>query len=143
MDRRQITPDYSVSVQLLPEDFSALAAAGVATVINNRPDNEVPPELGTARMREAAEAAGLNFIDAPIVPSALAADVAAAQADAIASANGAVHAYCRSGTRSAFAWALAQAGALDPETILGATANAGYPLDGMRPTIEQLAAAKG
>ena len=57
MDRRQITETYSVSPQLLPDDVARLAEDGVRVLINNRPDSEVPPQVQSAAMREAAEAA--------------------------------------------------------------------------------------
>ena len=43
MDIRQITPRYSVSPQINPEDFAAIKAAGFTKVICNRPDVENPP----------------------------------------------------------------------------------------------------
>ena len=43
MDIRQITPTYFVAPQLDPADMAANAAAGITTVICNRPDEEVPP----------------------------------------------------------------------------------------------------
>ena len=61
MTPRALTPRLSVSPQINPEDMSAIARAGFTTVICNRPDAENPPELQAARMREAAEAAGLAF----------------------------------------------------------------------------------
>ena len=66
MDIRQITPDYAVSPQIEPADIAAIKAAGFRTVICNRPDEEVTAELGAAAMRDAAEAAGLAFVDNPV-----------------------------------------------------------------------------
>ena len=61
MDLREIAGNYAVSPQITPSDFPALATAGVATVICNRPDGEVPPDLQAAVMQAAAEAAGIAF----------------------------------------------------------------------------------
>jgi sulfide:quinone oxidoreductase len=44
---------------------------------------------------------------------------------------GPVLAYCRSGTRSATLWSLAQAGARPFDEILSATAAAGYDMSGL------------
>ena len=60
MDLRQLTPDLAVSAQILPEDLPALAEAGFRVLINNRPDEEVGPDMDHAAMRAAAEAAGLE-----------------------------------------------------------------------------------
>lgn len=136
MSRQHITPAYSVSGQLLAEDMERLAEAGVTTVINNRPDHEVPPELSSAALRRAAEAAGLTFVDNPIVAQALGAEVGARQRKAIEGAQGAVHAYCASGMRSAVAWALGQAGQMETDEILDATERAGFSLGGLREILD-------
>ena len=54
MDIRAITPDYAVSPQIEPGDLGAIKAAGYVTVIDNRPDGEIPPHLHAAVMRRAA-----------------------------------------------------------------------------------------
>lgn len=143
MDRRPITDMYSVSGQLLPEDFARLSAEGVTTIINNRPDAEVPPELSGARMREAAEAAGLNYVELPVIGAALGPALGQEQGRAIAAASGPVHAYCGSGMRSAAVWALFAAETTQADDILAATAAAGYQLDGLRPVLASIADAKG
>lgn len=138
MTRIDITPTYSVSGQLLPDDMATLAASGVTTLINNRPDHEVPPELSGATLRAAAEAAGITFVDNPVVAQALGADVGSAQRQAIDAAGGAVHAYCASGMRSAVAWALGEAGRMTTDDILAATEKAGFPLGGLRQILTNL-----
>ena len=71
MDIRQITPDFAVAAQIEPDDMATLAAAGFKTVINNRPDDEVPTELHSDIMRIAAEAAGLAYVVNPVVNGAM------------------------------------------------------------------------
>ena len=66
----------------------------------------------------------------------------ARQRDLIDSAPGPVLAYCASGTRCSVIWALGQAGLKPTDEILAATSAAGYQLDGLRPTLESLAASK-
>ncbi len=44
MDIRALTQSYAVSPQVAPEDFATIRAAGFVTVINNRPDAEIPPQ---------------------------------------------------------------------------------------------------
>ncbi len=119
--------------------MATLAADGFTTVICNRPDDENPPELHAAAMRAAAEAAGLNFVDNPVVNGGLTMDMVENQGRAIAGAEGPVFAYCRSGTRSTIVWALSQAGHLPTDQMIGAAAQAGYDLAGMRGQIEALA----
>ncbi len=96
MDIRAITPDYAVSPQIEPGDLPAIKAAGYVTVIDNRPDGEIPPHLHTAEMRAAAEALGLTFVANPVIGGALTMQNVTAQGSAIAASPGPVFAYCAS-----------------------------------------------
>ena len=80
MDIRALTPTYAVSPQIDPSDLPAIKAAGYTTVIDNRPDGEIPPDLHTEVMRAAAEALGLVFIANPIIPGQLGPSQVAMQA---------------------------------------------------------------
>ncbi|MEM1387204.1 MAG: TIGR01244 family sulfur transferase [Pseudomonadota bacterium] len=142
MKIKHISPDFAVSEQVAPGDCAALAAAGFGTLINNRPDAEVGPDLQSAAMQAAAEAAGLRYVANPVVMSELSMTMVEAQAAAIAEAEAPVFAYCRSGTRSTLVWALAQAGKMDTADILSAAAEAGYDLSAYSGQIEALAAQK-
>ena len=142
MDLRAITPDYAVSPQIDIADLGAIKAAGYAMVIDNRPDGEIPPHLHTEAMRAAAEAAGLVFVANPVIGGALTMANVTAQAEAIARATGPVLAYCASGNRSSIVWALAHAGKLPVDDLIGLPARHGYQLEHLRPQIEALAAAK-
>jgi uncharacterized protein (TIGR01244 family) len=139
MDIRQVTPSYAVAPQIDPADMAELAALGFSTLINNRPDDEVPPELQSHAMRQAAEAAGLVYIENPVINGAMTIDMVTAQGAAIDAAPGPVFAYCRSGTRSSIVWALSQAGRQPVDDILAALTRAGYDLGGLRGQIEILA----
>ena len=139
MNIRQITPDFAVSEQIDPADMADLAMAGFSTVICNRPDAEVPPPLQSDAMRAAAEAAGLTFVDNPVVNGGLTMDMVTTQGQTLAQSPGPVFAYCRSGTRSTIVWALSQAGQRPTDDLLAAAAAAGYDISGMRGQIEALA----
>jgi uncharacterized protein (TIGR01244 family) len=142
MDIRPLTPTYAVSPQIEPGDFAAIRAAGFTTVIDNRPDIEIPPSHHAAAMRAAAEAAGLVFAVVPIAGRDMPPETVVAHRAAIDAAEGPVLAYCASGTRSAIAWSLAQAqaGAMPTDDILAATERGGYQLAPLRPMIEAIAA---
>ena len=106
-----ITPDYSVSPQITPEDVPALAAMGFRTIMCNRPDGEDPGQPPAAEVRAAAERHGLAFAMVPVVSGRLGMDDVAAFGAAMAGLPGPVLAYCRSGTRSRNLWMLSRAGA--------------------------------
>lgn len=131
-----------VAPQIAPTDMPGFAAAGITTIICNRPDAEVPSELSSGVLRAAAEAAGLVFHDNPSVAGGMTMQDVTDQAALLADSEGKVLAYCASGTRSAVLWALATAGALPTEDILAATERAGYALQGLRGQIDMLAAQK-
>jgi uncharacterized protein (TIGR01244 family) len=139
MDIRSLTPDYAVSPQIDLSDLPAIKAAGYTTVIDNRPDGEIPPHLHTEAMRAAAQAAGLTFVVNPVIGGALTMANVQAQAAAIAEATGPVLAYCASGNRSSICWALSQAGTRPTDELIGLPARHGYNLEGLRPQIEALA----
>jgi uncharacterized protein (TIGR01244 family) len=142
MDIRNITATYAVSPQIAPDDLPAIKAAGFTTVIDNRPDGEIPPHLHAQPMRQAAEALGLTFVVNPVIGGALTMDNVTAQGAAIAAATGPVLAYCASGNRSSVVWALSQAGTRPVDDLVGLPARFGYQLDHLRPQIEMLAAGK-
>ena len=126
MDIRALTPSYAVSPQIGLADLPAIKAAGYATVIDNRPDGEIPADLHTDAMRAAAEAAGLRFVANPIIGGMLTMENVTAQAAALAASAGPVLAYCASGNRSSIVWALAQAGTMPTDDLIGIPARFGY-----------------
>ena len=109
MDTRPITPRYWVAPQLTVEDMPAIAAAGFTTVICNRPDSEVAPDLQSGAIGAAARAAGLRFEVLELTQATLTPENARRQRALIEGADGNVLAYCRSGTRCTLLWAQASA----------------------------------
>ena len=116
--------------QLLPGDVEAAVAAGVEVVVNNRPDGEEPGQPASADIERAARAAGLRYHHIPVA-GGIGPDQVAAMAAAMD--EGKLLAFCRSGTRSTWLWALAAHGrGADGDTILASAAAAGYDLDPLR-----------
>ena len=139
MDIRALTPDYAVSPQILPEDLAAIKAAGFTTVIDNRPDGEIPAALHGVQMKAAAEALGLTFVINPVLPGDFSEAVLFAQRAAIDAASGPVFAYCASGNRCSCVWALVTAGARPTDELIEVPARFGYNLEGLRARIEAAA----
>ncbi|RUS60651.1 TIGR01244 family phosphatase [Pseudorhodobacter sp. E13] len=139
MDIRALTPSYAVSPQIEIADLPAIKAAGYTTVIDNRPDAEIPPFLHTNAMRAAAEAAGLRFVANPVIGGMMTMENVTAQAAAIAGSDGPVFAYCASGNRSSIVWALAHAGKLPTDDLIGIPARFGYQLEGLRAQLDAMA----
>ena len=139
MDIRSLTENYAVSPQIAPADLAAIKAAGFTTVIDNRPDGEIPANLHAEIMRQSAEALGLTFVINPVIGGALTLDNVMAQKAALDSAGGPVLAYCASGNRSSMVWALAQAGKRPTDELIALPARFGYQLEGLRGQIDALA----
>jgi uncharacterized protein (TIGR01244 family) len=104
---RQLDDKVLVSGQIRPDEVAALRTQGVTLIVNNRPDREEPDQPLGAEIEEAATAAGIDYRSVPIIRGIGPAD-ADAMRDAISSSPRKVLAFCRSGTRSALAWALAR-----------------------------------
>lgn len=108
MEYRQISDNYSVAGQITPEDIAAVKAAGFRSVICNRPDNEQPGQPPVDGVKQAAEAAGLEFRYIPVVSGQITEQNVADQAAALEELEGPVFAYCRSGARCTNLYALVQ-----------------------------------
>ena len=125
---RRLDDRVTVSPQIREADLPDLKAAGVTVIVNNRPDGEEGDQPDGETIRQAAEALGLAYVGAPFTgrPPRSAADALKA---ALESTEGAVHAYCKSGTRSTWAWALMSASeGMPPDEIVARGAGAGYDL---------------
>lgn len=143
MDIRPLTESYAVAPQITPEEVTLIAAAGYRTIIDNRPDAEIPDDLQTEAVRKAAEAAGLDFVVNHVVGGAITMDNVRLQGDAIAAAAGPVLAYCASGNRSSIVWAMSQAGLRPTDELVALAARQGYNLEPFRSQIDTLAGARG
>lgn len=130
---RRLDDHVLVCGQLAPEDVAEAAAQGVTMIVNNRPDGEAPGQPPAAEIEAAAKAAGIGYRHIPVA-GGLSPDLVEAMDEALAASEGQVLAFCASGRRSAFLWALARAQAGDDaEEIVGKAAGAGYDLAPIRP----------
>ena len=133
----------AVCGQLQPADMNDIAAAGYVAVVNNRPDGEAMfGQPRTAALKQAAEAAGLVFLDLPFSGPRASPDQVRAFAGLLAERPGRIVAYCTSGMRSALLWgaaAIAQGRSL--QDVLSAAQRAGQNLEPGGETMVALAEA--
>src|SRR5439155_23728513 len=101
-----LAPGVSVAGRLDRADIDALAAAGVRTIINNRPDGEDAGQLPAAEARQMAEARGIDYHHIPVTAASLSRADVDAFAAVLASAPSPFVAHCPCGSRSALLWAL-------------------------------------
>lgn len=110
MDIRQITDDYSVAGQIMPEDVPAIASAGFRTLICNRPDDEQPGQPSADGVEAAARIAGLEFRYIPVISGQITGNNVEDMRQALEEMPMPVLAYCRTGTRCTNLHALIQHG---------------------------------
>lgn len=126
-----LSPSISVGSQVWPADIPSLAADGFTSIINNRPDGEEAGQPSSADIEAAAQMAGLNYLHVPVsgMPDGQVAAVLAARLKVDASHDTRTFMFCRSGMRSAAAWAMAQRlDGSDADDLRAVAAAAGYDL---------------
>lgn len=131
MDIKKLTAGLGVTPQITAADLKSVQAAGYRAVICNRPDGEGAGQPNFAEIAAAAEKLGMKAVYQPIVAGKVSDDDAAAFGKNLTELPGPVLAYCRTGTRSATLWSLAQAKALPLADILSMTKAAGYDMAGV------------
>ena len=136
---RRLDGQVYVAPQLVADDFEAARAAGVRTIINNRPDGESADQLPSTEAARLAEAAGLDYVHIPVPSGGMNRSHVDAFAEALAGHQGPFLAYCRSGTRCCHLWAFTAARQMPIDTVVESAARAGYDLEGARPILEQVA----
>jgi uncharacterized protein (TIGR01244 family) len=137
MDLRRLDDATFVAGQIAPEEVADLAARGVTTIVNNRPDGEEYGQPPGAEIEAAAKAAGLDYHFIPVGGGLSHAQIEA-MAAALGEARGPVLAFCRSGTRSTLLWALARSRLGDSGEALAAKAEAaGYDLAPIRDFLDR------
>jgi uncharacterized protein (TIGR01244 family) len=110
VETRQITPDYTVSSQITPEEVVEIAARGFRSLMCNRPDGESPDQTNFAEIEAAAKAEGLAVAFVPVVSGQVTQEDLDAYAKAVADLPRPIFAYCRSGARCQNLWQMTQGG---------------------------------
>ncbi len=139
---RKLDAKIYASPQIGVDDIAEAKALGVALIVNNRPEGESDDQTDGATIEAAARAAGLDYCAIPITHAGFSASQVDAMRRALDGAGDAsVLAYCRSGTRSTFLWALAEASAgRSPDEIEACANGAGYDVSSMRAQLDMLSA---
>jgi uncharacterized protein (TIGR01244 family) len=130
---KQLETGILVAAQLVEADFAELAARGIRSVVNNRPDGEAPDQLPNDRARAAALRHRLQYRYQPLENlNVTDEDVVDAQARLMNDLPGPILFYCRSGTRCTILWAQVAAARLGVAKTLEIASRAGYDLDVIR-----------
>jgi uncharacterized protein (TIGR01244 family) len=142
MQTTQVTDFLSVAGQISKDDIAELAKSGVATIINNRPDNEEPGQLAAADAEAEAKKHGIDYRYLPVTTNSITRAQVAEFDRLLLRSPKPVLAHCRSGTRCYVMWAAARA-LFDRESPLKLVAQAaikGYDLRVLPSLVERLEA---
>lgn len=135
-----LKPALYVSAQIRPEDLPALKAQGIAQIICHRPDGEEPAQPAFADIAAAATALGIRALHLPVAGGQFSAETVASTRDALAEGTPTLM-YCKSGMRSATAWALGEAAAGgNVDEIIARAGAYGYDLSPLRAALRQAGA---
>ncbi len=138
MIKIEINHQFSVSEQIKLEDIKQLADDGVKTLICNRPDGEEPNQLACCDIKAEAEKHGIQFFHIPVAGREIPEDALRDFTSTLDKCDKKVHAYCRTGTRSAIFWALSQARSQSPDEVLETAKAVGIDLTPVTPQIEKV-----
>jgi len=129
MEVKQLTKALSVSGQISVADIEALKAAGIKSIICNRPDNEEANQLEHSLLQKAAQKHGIDFVFMPVVSGNITAENVSDFKSALTTLAQPTHAYCRSGMRCTSLWGLAEAAnGADKQSLIEQAAVSGYDL---------------
>src|SRR2546423_9715642 len=127
--RAELAPGLGAAGKLDPADIEALAASGVRTIINNRPDDEDPGQLPAAEARRVAEAHGISYHHIPVTAASLSRADVDAFAATLRSASPPLVVHARGGTRSTLLWALTRLDeGADPSALIAEAARHGIDI---------------
>ena len=125
---RKLTPDLAVADQLTLDDLDSVKMAGYKAVVCNRPDEEGEPHAEAEAMAKKASALGLEFRYLPVHAGNITDKDVQQHATILAEVPTPALTYCRSGTRCAKLWALAEAGKQDVTTLVETVDKAGLSI---------------
>ena len=128
MDIKTLTPNLSVSPQVLVCEMQALAQAGFKAIICNRPDGEGPDQPTFKEVELAATQYGLQAVYLPAEVGKVREEDSQVFGQLLHTLPGPVLAYCRTGMRSTTLWALSRAGVTPLPYILEAAHKLGFDM---------------
>lgn len=137
MQVKRLTPDLAVGPQITDADVATIAALGFRSIVSNRPDGESADQPGFASLEAAAKRHGLKTRHIPVVASQIDDSDIEEFRDALRELPKPLFAFCRTGTRAALLWALANNDSLTPDERLSSAAVHGYDLTALRDRLSE------
>jgi uncharacterized protein (TIGR01244 family) len=132
MNLKPLSPNLSVTPQIEVAEVADLAARGFKSIIGNRPEGEAPDQPAWSSLVAEADRHGMSACQIPVVPAQIGPDDVKRFATALRDLPTPVAAFCRTGTRSATLWALANPDGLTADERIAVAAAQGYDLAPLR-----------
>jgi uncharacterized protein (TIGR01244 family) len=127
-----LTPNVTVLAQPSVDDITDLAKRGYRSIIGNRPDGESDDQPAWADLEAAASAEGMEAAHIPVVMGQITDQQVAKFRNALEAMPKPIAVFCRTGTRAALLWALANQANLTADERIGIAAKDGYDLEPFR-----------
>lgn len=137
MDLKQLSSQLSVSGQIAVSDIAQIRAAGIKTIICNRPDGESADQPSSEALQQACLAQGIGWFYLPIIPGKINVHQSNQFKALMLAQEGAVLAFCRTGMRSTSLWAMSEVAEQGLDRVIGQAAGIDYDLTGLRQKLQQ------
>ena len=136
MTIKPLSPALSVMSQIEVADIADLAARGFKSIMGNRPEGEAPDQPAWSSLAAEAARHGMSARQISVVPGQIDSGHVDQFALALREMPRPIAAFCRTGTRSATLWALANPDALSVDQRIAIAATHGYDFAPLRPRME-------
>ncbi len=141
LDIVSLTPEFAIGPQPAAGDFEQIRAAGFASVLNARPDDELGTYLPAAEAEPLARARGMAYAHSPTENHDIFEPEAVDRFEkALAELPRPIFAHCKSGTRAAILWALVASRHRPVENVIAVLRAAGQDLDFLEQELRDSAA---
>lgn len=127
-----LTPNVTALAQPSPEEIAELAERGYRSIVSNRSENETEDQPSWLDLKAAAAAKNMDAIQIPVVMGQISEDQVEAFRNALEDLPRPIAVFCRTGTRAALMWALANEGNLTVDERIAIAAKDGYDLEPFR-----------
>ncbi|WP_420555366.1 TIGR01244 family sulfur transferase [Neptuniibacter marinus] len=104
MDIKELEPGFSISHAIYPSDIEELKTLGFGAIICHRQPGEADDHIDDSLLRQAAEAAGIEWVEIPVTPGEYTTEAIEAFGAAIDRLPTPILGFCRSGRRAVSLW---------------------------------------
>ncbi len=137
-----LTPEFAIGPQVSTKDFESLRAAGFASVLNARPDDEIGTYLVSLDAEQLARANCLAYAHSPTENYAVfEPKIIDRFEEALVELPKPIFAHCKTGTRATILWALVASRHRSVESVIDTLRAAGQELDFLEQELRESAEA--